>query len=207
MVFENVFQASRQRYGLGEEEPLVLTEDRHHKDTLTVLRYAVFLGIEDLMITCVALAGQPFAPLAEVLGKLLLRESLDILHEQPLGMLGKDSVSTSPKQRRTCAAALREATLTASRRDVLAGKGVCEQVKIGNLLPINLHDVAKVGSRLAMNGTVGTYGVLVYLGDADHLELKFGAVSRETLQGDGLRPVTCKGFKDPDGIVAHVMMN
>ena len=58
-----------------------------------------------------------------------------------------------------------------------------------------------------MNGTVGTNGVLVYLGNADHLKLKVGAVGRQTLQGDGLRAVTCKGFKNTDCIVAHVIMN
>lgn len=58
-----------------------------------------------------------------------------------------------------------------------------------------------------MNGTVGADGVLVYFGNADHFKLKVGAVGRQTLQSDGLRAVACKGFKDTDCIVAHVMMN
>lgn len=207
IVLKNIFQSVLQRERLGKEETRVFAQAGYHKDTLTVLRYAVLLGIEDLEETCIALVGKPFAPLVEVLGKLPLCESLDILHEQPLGMLGRDSVGTSPQTGRARAATLRKATLTASRGYILAWKRVSEQVEVGNLQPVNVHDVSEVGGMVAMNGTVGSDGVLVNLGNADHRKAEVGKIVGKPLEGDRLRAVTCKGFKDTDCIVAHVMMN
>lgn len=51
---------------------------------------------------------------------------------------------------------------------------VCEQVEVGNLQPVNVHDVSEVGGMVAMNGTVGSDGVLVNLGNADHRKAEVG---------------------------------